>query len=298
MANDRDVVGWVSKEWTCGSARDYTGCDCSVKANSTEGERGDDIVNPSQKSPTVLRDEIACVEEVTSRLIKNQCEYSPHPAVTDATSTSGENVLAEKKARSRSLEQAPLRVPVIQQEPCTLVGHPQNTLLNKKRKLSTSQPAPEDPIHACSNTSSEEDESDTQSFLCSALEEDEFHFDFWKDVDSDNPDGLSRHDWCLSAPNFHVHATEIAKIEWNIEARRVHIAMRKNPVDAPADGKPRGDVMASFPRKKSRRRFLFFCRERQMMLVKKVPEELNRMWKSIVSGNLPGPGDYTQQLAV
>ncbi|KAF4339076.1 hypothetical protein FBEOM_7018 [Fusarium beomiforme] len=71
--------------------------------------------------------------------------------------------------------------------------------------------------------------------------------------------------------DFHVHIAEIEEMEWSIEALRVHIIMKKDVGEPAADGKPRGDVMASFPRARTMRRFLFFCRERGMKMAKKAP---------------------------
>jgi len=71
--------------------------------------------------------------------------------------------------------------------------------------------------------------------------------------------------------DFHVHIAEIEEMEWSIEALRVHIIMKKGVGELAPDGMPRGDVMASFPRARTMRRFLFFCRERGMKMAKKEP---------------------------
>ncbi|CVL08216.1 uncharacterized protein FMAN_14151 [Fusarium mangiferae] len=96
--------------------------------------------------------------------------------------------------------------------------------------------------------------------------------------------------------DFHVNLAEIEEMEWSIEALRVHIIMKKDVGELAVDGKPRGDVMASFPRARTMRRFLFFCRERGMKMAKRVPEQLNNMWDSMASEQLPGQGDSHQQL--
>ncbi|KAJ3455139.1 hypothetical protein MRS44_013739 [Fusarium solani] len=63
--------------------------------------------------------------------------------------------------------------------------------------------------------------------------------------------------------DFHVNLDEIEEVMWNIEALRIHIIMRKvNVTMDKSDGAPRGDVMASFKRDRTMRRFLFFCREK------------------------------------
>ncbi|KAG4277378.1 hypothetical protein FPRO04_14130 [Fusarium proliferatum] len=96
--------------------------------------------------------------------------------------------------------------------------------------------------------------------------------------------------------DFHVNLAEIEEMEWSIEALRVHIIMKKDVGELAVDGKPRGDVMASFPRARTMRRFLFFCRERGMKMAKRVPEQLNNMWDSMASEQLPDQGDSHQQL--
>jgi hypothetical protein len=70
--------------------------------------------------------------------------------------------------------------------------------------------------------------------------------------------------------NFNILLEEIAEIEWNVEALRIKMVMRKdrNVVVARKDGQPRGDVMAAFKRKRTIRRFLSFCRELKIELVK------------------------------
>ncbi|PCD21406.1 hypothetical protein AU210_016371 [Fusarium oxysporum f. sp. radicis-cucumerinum] len=315
--------------------------------------------------------------------------------MADSTSARNEKMLEEKKAQLKSLEQAPVGVSVIQQEPrdgtapagitdslyeaddendapvgysggiypnnstrlqqkrrsmdsdyptpCegAFVSQPQSTLPKKKRKLLTSQPAPEEHEDTCSNTSLGEDESDTETLLSSISEKYEFHFDSWTDFDSDSAVSLARYDWCLSVVrtrlftnpsdaaeywtwksddnifqhrvlkggkwcllqdeiNFHVRTADIVEIQWNIKALCVHIIMRKDVVDPSADGKPRRDVIASFPRQCTIRRFPFFCKERGMKMVNKsgkyslcdetvacqqltdASKELNKMWGSIV----------------
>ncbi|KAF5254270.1 hypothetical protein FANTH_934 [Fusarium anthophilum] len=71
--------------------------------------------------------------------------------------------------------------------------------------------------------------------------------------------------------DFHVNLVEIEEMEWSIEALRVHIIMKKDSGELAADGKPRGDLMASFPRARTMRRFLSFCRERGTKMAKGTP---------------------------
>ncbi|KAG7408200.1 hypothetical protein Forpe1208_v012419 [Fusarium oxysporum f. sp. rapae] len=96
--------------------------------------------------------------------------------------------------------------------------------------------------------------------------------------------------------DFHVNLAEIEEMEWSFKALRVHIIMKTDAGKLAADGKPRGDVMASFVRARTMRRFLFFCRERGMKTAEREPEHLNYLWDSKVSEELPGRGDSNQQL--
>ncbi|KAF5985953.1 hypothetical protein FBULB1_2685 [Fusarium bulbicola] len=52
--------------------------------------------------------------------------------------------------------------------------------------------------------------------------------------------------------DFHVNVAEIEEMEWSFEALRVHIIMKKDAGELAADGRPRGDVMASFSRRAPR----------------------------------------------
>ncbi|CZR49736.1 uncharacterized protein FPRO_14787 [Fusarium proliferatum ET1] len=147
---------------------------------------------------------------------------------------------------------------------------------------------------------------------------DEFHFEAWSDTDSCSGGSITKYDWRLAVVktrlytshinvtqywtwdedeiDFHVNLAEIEEMEWSIEALRVHIIMKKDAGELATDGKPRGDVMASFPRARTMRRFLFFCRERGMKMAKRAPEQLNNTWDSMVSEQLPCRGDSNQQL--
>ncbi|KAJ4182611.1 hypothetical protein NW759_017117 [Fusarium solani] len=120
--------------------------------------------------------------------------------------------------------------------------------------------------------------------------------------------------------DFHVNLDEIEEVMWNIEALRIHIIMRKvNVTMDKSDGAPRGDVMASFKRDRTMRRFLFFCREKGVRMLKqttKVPilppqfigieppsitcgkvtnkvdrEELDHRWQMMQSDLLPDVDD-------
>ncbi|KAJ3509601.1 hypothetical protein NM208_g15646 [Fusarium decemcellulare] len=87
--------------------------------------------------------------------------------------------------------------------------------------------------------------------------------------------------------DFHVTLDEIEEMVWNIEALRIHIVMRKVGVTMDQDGAPRGDVMASFKRGRTMRRFLFFCREKGVRMLKQTTEELDRRWQMMNSDQLP-----------
>ncbi|KAM0332765.1 hypothetical protein ACHAPQ_005641 [Fusarium lateritium] len=86
--------------------------------------------------------------------------------------------------------------------------------------------------------------------------------------------------------DFHIYLEEVEQIVWNIEALRVHIIVKKGVNGEASNNKNRGDVMASFPRPRTIRRFLFFCRERRVKMAKLSVEELDRRWENMVSEQL------------
>ncbi|KAI8715820.1 NACHT domain-containing protein [Fusarium sp. LHS14.1] len=94
--------------------------------------------------------------------------------------------------------------------------------------------------------------------------------------------------------DFHVYLDEIEELLWNIEWHRIHIIMSKvsDTMDE-LDGAPRGDVMASFKRDRTMRRFLFFCRERGVKMQQQPIEEINRRWQKI-EGELLLPAQMSQ----
>ncbi|KAF4982517.1 hypothetical protein FZEAL_1868 [Fusarium zealandicum] len=98
--------------------------------------------------------------------------------------------------------------------------------------------------------------------------------------------------------DFHVNLDEIVEVVWNIEALRIHIVMRKGSVTMDkSDGEPRGDVMASFKRDRTMRRFLYFCREKGHSTNADSSEELDRRWQSMISEVLPdGRGESNKHL--
>ncbi|KAH7248170.1 hypothetical protein B0J15DRAFT_551109 [Fusarium solani] len=100
--------------------------------------------------------------------------------------------------------------------------------------------------------------------------------------------------------DFHVNFDEIEEVMWNIEALRIHIIMRKvNVTMDKSDGAPRGDVMASFKRDRTMRRFLFFCKEKGVRMLKQTTEELDHRWQMMQSDLLPdvdGRGEPNKHL--
>ncbi|KAF7547670.1 hypothetical protein G7Z17_g7569 [Cylindrodendrum hubeiense] len=87
--------------------------------------------------------------------------------------------------------------------------------------------------------------------------------------------------------DFHVNLEEIAQVVWNIEALRIHIFMREGSVLAKKDGQLRGDIMAAFKRERTMRRFLNFCRDKGVKMLKAPTEELDRRWLNTHSEQLP-----------
>ncbi|SCV61178.1 uncharacterized protein FFFS_15747 [Fusarium fujikuroi] len=65
----------------------------------------------------------------------------------------------------------------------------------------------------------------------------------------------------------------------------------KSTEGAAMDGKPRGDVMATFKRKRTIKRFLYFCKERGIDMAKTEECELRHCWDSMVSEQLPSGND-------
>lgn len=63
--------------------------------------------------------------------------------------------------------------------------------------------------------------------------------------------------------NFHLGLDEITKLVWNIDALRIHVVLRKEN-----DTQGRGDIMAEFKRENTMRRFLNFCRTKDIPLSK------------------------------
>ncbi|KID92647.1 hypothetical protein MGU_00236 [Metarhizium guizhouense ARSEF 977] len=69
--------------------------------------------------------------------------------------------------------------------------------------------------------------------------------------------------------DFDIPLDDITRVDWNIDALQVHFVMSQfGSRIAKQDGKPTGDVMAAFKRETTMRRFLNYCRQRRLKLVK------------------------------
>ena len=68
--------------------------------------------------------------------------------------------------------------------------------------------------------------------------------------------------------DFSVRLDDIAEVRWNWDALQVQLIMGNwCSAFAKQDGMPRGDVMATFKRERTMRRFVGFCRERRLRTV-------------------------------
>ncbi|KAF4455925.1 hypothetical protein F53441_1863 [Fusarium austroafricanum] len=96
--------------------------------------------------------------------------------------------------------------------------------------------------------------------------------------------------------DFHIYLQDVEEVAWSIEALRVHIIMKKNAGARASDGKFRGDVMASFLRERTIKRFLSFCRGKGIKMTEiQDSDELPRRWDLMISEQLPGRGDSNQK---
>lgn len=72
--------------------------------------------------------------------------------------------------------------------------------------------------------------------------------------------------------DFNVPLDDIVQVAWNMDALQVHlVTSRFGSAVSELDGKPRGDIMASFKRETTMRRFLSYCRQRRLKVVKISP---------------------------
>ncbi|KAM6506914.1 hypothetical protein FALCPG4_018732 [Fusarium falciforme] len=92
--------------------------------------------------------------------------------------------------------------------------------------------------------------------------------------------------------DFHINLDEIEEVVWNIEALRIHIIMHNvNVTMDKSDRALRGDMMATFKRDRTMRRFLLFCREKGVRMLKQTTEELDHRWQMMQSDLLPDVDD-------
>ncbi|OAA40984.1 hypothetical protein NOR_05566 [Metarhizium rileyi] len=88
--------------------------------------------------------------------------------------------------------------------------------------------------------------------------------------------------------DFDIPLDDITQVDWNIDALQVHFVMsRFGSRVAKQDGKPIGDIMAAFKRETTMRRFLNYCRQRRLKLVKVTADEIEQRWGNVQSERLP-----------
>ncbi|KZZ99613.1 hypothetical protein AAL_02185 [Moelleriella libera RCEF 2490] len=96
--------------------------------------------------------------------------------------------------------------------------------------------------------------------------------------------------WGVLRPpiDFHVPLDDIIQVDWNLDSLRVHFIMRPfGSVMSIQDDRPRGDVMASFKRSTTMRRFLSYCRQRRLKLVKVTSNDMEQRWRAMEAEELP-----------
>ena len=73
--------------------------------------------------------------------------------------------------------------------------------------------------------------------------------------------------------DFNFRMEEISEVIWNLEAQMVQIKVNPDryAVRSAKDNEPRGDLMATFKRVRTMKRFLSLCRERGMAMVRESP---------------------------
>ncbi|OAQ73498.2 hypothetical protein VFPPC_01198 [Pochonia chlamydosporia 170] len=88
--------------------------------------------------------------------------------------------------------------------------------------------------------------------------------------------------------DFDIPLDDIVQVDWNIDALQVHFVMSQfGPRVAKQDGKPAGDVMAAFKRESTMRRFLSYCRQRRLKLVRITADDIEQRWGKLQSEKLP-----------
>lgn len=66
--------------------------------------------------------------------------------------------------------------------------------------------------------------------------------------------------------DFHFDLDDLFQVVWNKDSLRVYLVLSDDQVAA-KDGKPRGSMMVAFKRERTKRRFLLFCRHKEVDLV-------------------------------
>ncbi|KAK2605902.1 hypothetical protein QQS21_003742 [Conoideocrella luteorostrata] len=102
--------------------------------------------------------------------------------------------------------------------------------------------------------------------------------------------------WGLLRPpmDFNIPLDDIVQVDWNIDALQVHFVMSQfSSAKTKLDGKPRGDVMGAFKRETTMRRFLSYCRQRRLKLMKTTADEMEQRWAAMQSEKMP----YTDEEA-
>ncbi|KAH9898961.1 hypothetical protein F4778DRAFT_180142 [Xylariomycetidae sp. FL2044] len=82
--------------------------------------------------------------------------------------------------------------------------------------------------------------------------------------------------------NFDLTLNEVKELQYSSDGPRIRAIV--------AD-ENRGDVLASFKRERTRKRFLGFARKKGIKLVKRTSAELEDIWNSMVSETMPDGGD-------
>ncbi|KAF4512246.1 hypothetical protein G6O67_001411 [Ophiocordyceps sinensis] len=96
--------------------------------------------------------------------------------------------------------------------------------------------------------------------------------------------------------DFTVRLDDIVEVRWNVDALQVHLVMRKHgATKAKQDSLPRGDVMAAFKRERTIRRFLEFCRDRNLRTVDVTADEMDIRWGEMQSERLPDTDEQASE---
>ncbi|EGX89810.1 hypothetical protein CCM_08063 [Cordyceps militaris CM01] len=86
--------------------------------------------------------------------------------------------------------------------------------------------------------------------------------------------------------DFSLRLEDVVKISWNLKALRVYLVMSDRQICF-EDDKPRGDVMVSFKRANTMRRFIKFCRQEEIELVEETWKKMEHLWGTMQSERLP-----------